>query len=228
MRVAALYDVEGNLPALEAVLAELESDPADAIVFGGDLFCGAQPAEVVDRARTLPTARFLLGNADRLDEPAVAYHVAQLRRDQRDFVATFAQQLVIGGVLYRHGSPRSVDEIVTALTPENVLRDMLKGIAEKTVVIGHSHMQFDRKVDDYRIVNAGSVGAAWETEPAAYWALLEDGEVKLRRTGYDVETAIRLLPAGDPNRAMREGWIRGPHDPSAIARRLETALGRIS
>ena len=226
MRVATLYDVEGNLHALEAVLAELESVRPDAIVFGGDLFCGAQPVEVIDRARSLPAARFLLGNADRLDEPAVAYMVALLREDQRDFVATFPEQLVIGDVLYRHGSPRSVDELVTVLTPDEVLREMLAGIKQLTIVIGHTHTQFDRRVDGYRIVNSGSVGAAWESEPGAYWALLEDGDVELRRTDYDIEAAIQALAPDDPNRERREQWIRGPHDPNAIAQEIETALGR--
>src|SRR5215208_7984399 len=152
------------MPALEAVLAEVESVRPDAVVFGGDLFCGAQPVEVIDRAGSLPTARFLLGNADRLDEPNVAYMLALLREDQRDFVATFREKLVIGDVLYRHGSPRSVDGLVTLLTPDDVLREMLAGIAQRTIVIGHTHTQFERRVDGYRIVNSGSVGAAWESE----------------------------------------------------------------
>ena len=226
MRVAALYDVEGNLPALEAVLTDLESSPVEAIVFGGDLFCGGEPVEVIDRSRSLFGAHFLLGNADRLDEPDVSYQVGLLRQDQRDFVATFAEKLVIGPVLYRHGSPRSVDEVVTMLTPDDVLREMLSGVEEKIIVIGHTHTQFDRRVDGYRIVNAGSVGAAWEVDTAAYWALVDGSQIQLRRTEYDVEAAIRALPAGDPNRAMREQWIRGPHEPQAIARRIETALGR--
>ena len=226
MRVASLYDVEGNIPALEAVLADLGSVRPDAVVFGGDLFCGAQPVEVIDRARSLPTARFLLGNADRLDEPNVAYMVELLREDQRDFVATFPEKLVIGDVLYRHGSPRSVDELVTVLTPDDVLREMLVGIEQRTIVIGHTHMQFDRRVDGYRIVNSGSVGAAWEAEPGAYWAVLEDGHVELRRTDYDIELAIRALAPDHPNRERREEWIRGPHDPNAIAQQIESALGR--
>src|SRR6476619_635905 len=82
--VAALYDVEGNLPALDAVLTELESVQPDVVLFGGDLFCGAQPVEVIDRARSLRNARFILGNVDRLDDPNVTYQVAQLRPDQRD------------------------------------------------------------------------------------------------------------------------------------------------
>jgi predicted phosphodiesterase len=223
VRVAALYDVEGNLPALEAVLAELEGIETDAIVFGGDLFCGGQPMEVVDLARSVRGAQFLLGNADRLDEPNVAYHVARLREDQRDFVAGFPEKLEIGGVLYRHGSPRSVDELVTMFTPDEGLREMLDGVEQKTVVIGHTHMQFDRVVDDCRIVNAGSVGAAWEAERGAYWVLVEDEDVKLRRTAYDVEAALRQLPGDHPNRDMRVQWIRGPHDPLAIARHIEAA-----
>jgi predicted phosphodiesterase len=226
VRVAALYDVEGNLPALEAVLAELSSVRPDAIVFGGDLFCGAQPVEVIDRARSLPNARFLLGNVDRLDDPNVAYQVALLRSDQRDFAAAFPTRLVIDDVLYSHGSPRSVDEAVTMLTPDSALREMVHGIAQRLVVIGHTHTQFDRRIDEHRIVNAGSVGAAWETEPGAYWALIDDRDVELRKTSYDIEAAIRALHSDDPNRDRREQWIRGPHDPCAIAQRLEEALGR--
>ena len=226
MRVAALYDVEGNLPALDAVLAELESIRPEVVVFGGDLYCGAQPVQVIDRARSLPRARFILGNVDRLDDPNVAYQAAKLRPDQRDFVAAFPAQLVLGDVLYSHGSPRSVDEAVTMLTPDDVVREMVGGIEQRVIVIGHTHTQFDRRIDGYRIVNAGSVGAAWESAPGAYWALIEDEDVELRRTSYDVDAAIRALPADDPNREMREAWIRGPHDPDAIARRIEATLGR--
>jgi len=226
VRVAALYDVEGNLPALDAVLAELERLQPDVVLFGGDLYCGAQPVEVIDRARSVGNARFILGNVDRLDDPNVAFQVAQLRPDQRDFVSAFPEQLVIDGVLYSHGSPRSVDEAITILTPDHLVRDMLDGIEQEVVVIGHTHTQFDRQIDAHRIVNAGSVGAAWETATGAYWALVDGDDVELRRTSYDVDAAIRALHVDDPSREMREGWIRGPHDPRAIAERIETALDR--
>jgi predicted phosphodiesterase len=226
VRVAALYDVEGNLTALDAVLAELESIQPDVVLFGGDLFCGAQPVEVIDRARDLGNSRFILGNADRLDDPNVAYQVAQLRPDQRDFVSAFPEQVVIDGVRYSHGSPRSVDEIVTMLTPDHAVREMFDGVEQRVVVIGHSHTQFDRRIGDYRIVNAGSVGAAWEALTGAYWALVDGDDVELRRTTYDIDAAVRALRPDDPSREMREEWIRGPHDPHAIAERLEAAFGR--
>jgi predicted phosphodiesterase len=215
--VAALYDVEGNVPALEAVLAELERDRPDVVLFGGDLFCGAQPAEVVELARSIPTARFLLGNADRLDEPNVAYMVERLSDERRAFVAAFPEQLVVDDVLYRHGSPRSVDELVTRLTPESFLREMVADIDQRTIVIGHTHTQFDRRVDGYRIVNAGSVGAAWERSAGAYWALINGADIELRRTQYDVDAADSALAHDHPRRELREQWIRGPHDPEAIA-----------
>jgi predicted phosphodiesterase len=218
--------VEGNLPALDAVLAELELVEPDAVVFGGDLFCGAQPVEVIDRARSLRQARFILGNVDRLDDPNVAFQVAQLRPDQRDFVSAFPERVVLDGVLYSHGSPRSVDEIVTMLTPDHLLREMLEGIEQRVVVLGHSHTQFDRRVGDHRVVNAGSVGAAWEREPGAYWALVDGLDVELRRTTYDVDAAVAALHADDPSRELREGWIRGPHDPRAIAEKIEASLAR--
>jgi predicted phosphodiesterase len=225
--VAALYDVEGNLPALEAVLSELEPIDPDLILFGGDLFCGAQPVEVIDRCRSLSNGAFILGNADRLDEPNVAYMVDRLRDDQRQFVASFPDHLVVDSVLYRHGSPRSVDELVTSLTPESTLREMVEGVEQTTIVIGHTHTQFDRSVDGYRIVNAGSVGAAWERVPGAYWALIRsECEVELRRTPYDADAAIAALSPDHPKRETREAWIRGPHDPVAIAEQIEGALGR--
>ena len=53
MRVAALYDVHGNLPALEAVLAEVEREQVDAIVLGGDCIHGPQPRETLSRLQAL-------------------------------------------------------------------------------------------------------------------------------------------------------------------------------
>src|SRR4051794_23784234 len=97
MRVAALYDVHGNLPALEAVLDELE---ADLVVIGGDIAPGPKVGEVLDALRSLdvPT-RWVMGNGDR----------EELGPDQlAGFELTVEVDVDgLGSVLFCHGSPRS-------------------------------------------------------------------------------------------------------------------------
>jgi predicted phosphodiesterase len=215
-RVAALYDVHGNLPALEAVLAELDAVAPDAaIVVGGDFANGPFPAETVDRLRALGgRALFIRGNGERelLEGRAdaeeawaarTAFVAGALSREQRAFLAALAETRTLdvdrlGRVLFCHGSPRSDAEIVTYLTHDERLRPMLDGVAEPVVVLGHTHSQFDRVLDGTRIVNAGSVGMPYEGEPGAYWALLGP-DVELRRTPYDLEAAAeRIRASGFP------------------------------
>ncbi|MGH3037646.1 MAG: metallophosphoesterase family protein, partial [Gaiellaceae bacterium] len=211
-RVAALYDVHGNLPALEAVLAEVERSGADLVVVGGDVAIGPMPRECLARLRALgDRALFVRGNGDReiasvpddedddLWAARTRWSAVQLDERELEFLAGLpaTQSLRVRGlgrVLFCHGSPRHDEEIVTALTTDERLAPMLRGVEERTVVCGHTHVQFDRVVDDTRVVNAGSVGMPYEMRPGAYWALL-DGEVELRRTGYDLETAAAAVRA---------------------------------
>src|SRR6478752_2143276 len=103
MRVAALYDVHAVMPALEAVLAEVEQGGFDVVLFGGDLFAGPQPRATIDRVRRVPNARFVLGNADREDDDHLApWLQAQLTDDDRALARTFEERIVLDGVLYRH------------------------------------------------------------------------------------------------------------------------------
>jgi predicted phosphodiesterase len=211
-RVAALYDVHGNLPALEAVLAEVERSGADLVVVGGDVAIGPMPRECVERLRALgDRALFVRGNGDREiasvpddgDDDVWAartrWSAGRLDDEELEFLAGLpeTQSLRVRGlgrVLFCHGSPRDDEEIVTALTAEERLAPMLRGVVEPTVVCGHTHVQFDRVVDETRVVNAGSVGMPYEVRPGAYWALL-DGEVELRRTGYDLDAAAAAVRA---------------------------------
>ncbi len=95
--------------------------------------------------------------------------------------------------MFCHGSPRSDEEMMLVTTPEARLREMVTGIRQNVVVCGHTHMQFDRRVDGTRVVNAGSVGMPYG-EPGAYWLLLGP-EVILRRTLYDLEHAAASIRA---------------------------------
>jgi predicted phosphodiesterase len=230
MRVAALYDVHANLHALEAVLADVERAGVDVVLFGGDLVMGPLPAATLARARTIDGARFVLGNADvrEPDYEASMWTFDQLDDDARAFVGTFEDGIVLDGVLYRHGSPRSVDEIVTYLTPDSVVREGFDSVAERVCLIGHTHSQFDRVVDGRRLVNAGSVSLAYEgSRGGAYWALVDGGEVELRRTAYDAEAAAAAVPDDYPGAEQWAGWLREPPSAEEASTFFEQQVGRL-
>jgi putative phosphoesterase len=212
MRIAALYDIHGNLPALEAVLDEVRRERVDEVVVGGDVFPGPMPRECLAAllALNVPT-HFIRGNGDR-------EVVAQFRREETPWfqqareewrvpVRWTAQQLSqregelvakwpltatleiagLGHALFCHGTPRDDNEIFTASTPEAALLPIMQATGADVVVCGHTHMQFDRVVGSVRVVNAGSVGMPFGA-PGADWLLLGPG-VELRHTNYDLEKA---------------------------------------
>jgi putative phosphoesterase len=188
VRVAALYDIHGNLPALDAVLAEVD---ADVIVVGGDTVLGPRPVETLERLRSLAgDVRFIRGNADReiYDEPGLAppelleYVRSRLSVEQVDFLRTLPLTVSIGRVLFCHATPRNDEEIFTKISPDERWAEALAGVDADVVVCGHTHVQFDRRIGDVRLVNAGSVGMPYEHEPGAYWALLDGADVELRHT----------------------------------------------
>jgi len=199
VRVAALYDVHGNLPALDAVLAELEDDGVDAIVIGGDVAAGPFPSETVERLRALDArVRWLRGNADRELAPGeegnappelIDWIRTRLSEEQISFLHGLPTQQTLdvdnlGRVLFVHATPRNDTEIFTAITPDDRVAPVLEDVDADLVVCGHTHVQFDRVVERVRIVNAGSVGMAYEDEPGAYWLLLGP-VVEHRRTPFE-------------------------------------------
>lgn len=196
MRVAALYDVHGNLPALEAVLVAVEAAGADLILFGGDVAAGPFPLETIELLRRIGGARFVRGNADRymvevFDGVSVPeggliddWAVDQLDREHRDFLASFEPTLRVAGALFCHATPHDDMSIFTRESPDARVRALLGNITDSLVVCGHTHMQFDRTIDGVRIVNAGSVGLPYGTADAC-WALVEDGDVEFRHSLYD-------------------------------------------
>ena len=226
MRVAALCDVHGNLPALEAVLAELASLDVDRIVCGGDVVAGPFPQDCLERLRGVE-AVFVRGNADRYSprapEGTWEWLSAQLDEDAHEFLRTLPLSVSLDGVLYCHGSPRDDDEILTKVSPDSRFRDALEGVAERTVVGGHTHVQFERVVDGIRFVNAGSVGMPYERKPGAFWALLQNGRVELRHTPYAVDAAAAAIRATTyPNAEQMVGWMLEPEDPDEVSAYFES------
>lgn len=241
MRVAALYDIHGNLPALEAVLAEVEAAAPDAIVVGGDVAPGPLVGETLERLQALGP-RFVMGNGDRevvgaFDGaeprgPGGRFTAGGLTRAQRDALAAFEPVVRLdvrglGPTLFCHGSPRSDSEIITSVSPEHRLAPMLAGVDEAVVVCGHTHRQFDRRELGRRLVNAGSVGMPYEGVAAAFWLLLGPA-VELRRTEYDVPAAVaRLRDSGFPDldEAMLRESLLTPADPDEVAAFFESQAG---
>ena len=243
--VAALYDIHGNLPALDAVLALLHADPPDAVVIGGDVAAGPMPQEVLTRLRELPwPVHWLRGNADRAvvmgfdgtippeldDHPLFqgdAWAGKLLRREDRDFLHSLPPLLTlsvedVGEVLFCHATPRSDEERVTTATPPERLELILAEAGAQLVIGGHTHRQFDRTVGGRRMVNAGSVGRPYEHEPGAYWLRLGPG-VRLMRTIYDTAAADAAFHAlGYPSAELMLARV----DPDAVAERYERSRGQ--
>ena len=204
MRVAALADVHGNAPALEAVLADVADEDVDVVVFCGDLTWGPLPNETlaVVHGMELPK-RFVRGNADRMvgtdhSERGI-WIAAQHDAAARAFVNGFEPAVVLdvdelGPTRFVHGSPRSDEECVTERTPPQRVTEFMAGIPERSVVTAHIHVAYDRLVGDMRLLSPGSVGRPYEGERGARWALLGPG-VELRRTDYDHERTAALYRA---------------------------------
>jgi putative phosphoesterase len=197
MSIATLYDVHGNLRALEAVLQEIPDDAT--IVVGGDVVAGGpKPAETLERLRSLgDRVHWLRGNVDRElmpGEPALAPPEmldatrAALTDEQIAFLHGLPPTVQIGRTLYCHATPQNDLDIFTERTPEERIAPLFADVDADVIVCGHTHMQFDRTIAGKRVINSGSVGAPYEDEPGAYWTL----DLEHRRTEYNDPPAARF------------------------------------
>ena len=210
MRTAALYDVHAMPWALEAVLAAVDDERIDRVVFGGDYLYGPRPRETVAMIRALD-AVVLRGNCEDLAEE---WERAELAPGDLEWLQSLPLAAIVDDVLYCHATPDDNTPITTAITPDDAVRAAFAG-TRGTVVIGHTHHQFDRRVDDLRVINAGSVGMAYESDVAAYWTILDDGEPIFRRTRFDVKRAVAETSAS--------AW---PHAQEFVTENLLVAVDR--
>lgn len=218
MRLAVLNDIHGNLPALEAVLADVRHAGAERIVVGGDVFPGPM-AHLVLRALTacgIPVD-FIYGNGEVaiLDERAgrtprlpesfrasVRWNAEQLDDDEVRAIAEWpmTRRLSVPSlrdVLFCHATPRNENEIFTKQTPEGRLLSVFAGVTAGVVVCGHTHMVMDRTIGPVRVVNPGSVGMPFG-RPGADWMMLGAG-IEFRHSDYDLEqAAARVRASGYP------------------------------
>jgi putative phosphoesterase len=239
MRVAALYDIHGNLPALEAVLADISTARADQIVVGGDLVPGPMPRDCLHRLRALDLpVQFIVGNGEvavlaELEgrdpgvpaqyREAMRWNAAQLHPSDEQSLKTWPRTLAIeingiGRVLFCHATPQSADQIFTRLTPEDKLLPIFAGCDADVVVCGHTHMQFDRRVGRLQVLNAGSIGMPFGA-PGAYWLLLGP-RLEFRRTDYDLTMAaarIRATQYPGADEFARQNILSPPSEEKMLA-----------
>jgi len=196
-----LYDIHGNLPALEQVLGEAEAEGVDRWLLGGDYGTPSPwPLETLDRLKQLSGATWIRGNGERwlreppLDRPEVmesyALFAGGLPAGTIDWLYGLPPQAELDGVLYVHGSPLS-DVESFAPKPEPDEQRLLAGVRDRLVVFGHSHQQFRRPgPDDTELLNPGSAGMPLDGDTRAAWAVrADDGEFAFRRTEYDAQAA---------------------------------------
>jgi predicted phosphodiesterase len=209
--LGVLYDIHGNLPALEPVLEEAQAAGVDRWLLGGDYGTPSPwPLETLDRLRQLENATWIRGNGERwlreppADRPEVMevydLFTGGLPGDAVDWLYGLPPQAELDGVLYVHGSPLSD---VESFAPESQEGEehMLAGVRDRLVVFGHSHQQFRRPgPNGTELLNPGSVGMPLDGDVRAAWAVRDDdGEFQFRRTEYDVQRAAdayRQMGAG--------------------------------
>lgn len=216
MPAAALYDIHGNLPALEAVLAEVRRASVDQVLIGGDVLPGPMPVECLDLLTRLEVStHFIIGNGDRevlarmrgietdwyktarpeWREP-IDWTAEQLRPEHQNLIASWPATLSLhvdglGDVLFCHATPRNDTDIFTRLTSDERLRPIFADVKEELVLCGHTHLPFDRTVGKTRVANAGSVGMPFG-RTGADWLLLGP-EIHLRHTDYDLPSAAERI-----------------------------------
>ena len=212
--VAVLSDIHGVLPALEAVLNEPDVMSSELIVITGDHAAGPQPVKVLDRLRELGDKALLVrGNADRElvalarnEQQAVEeaweidlWAARQLRPEDVELLAGLPHPITLdvdgfGKVVFCHGTPRDDNEVVLVDTRLERWEEIFAELPDdvRTVVCGHTHMPFTRLVDERLVVNSGSIGMPYG-RAGSPWVLLQGGQVHLRHTRFNIDSAVDLV-----------------------------------
>lgn len=224
-QITIFGDIHGNLPALEAVFADMEERGlTDNLYCLGDLVgYGVWPNEVVGaiRQRQIPT---IMGNYDQgvghnsddcgcayrtpeaqaLGERSIAWSNAHTSDDNKAYLRQLAEHIPLQlgelKVLLVHGSPRRINEYLYEDRPESSLERLLDQAGADVLVCGHTHLPYHRLLPSGRhVINAGSVGKPKDNNPnACYLHLAAEGHeltTTFIRVPYDVEKAAQAIEA---------------------------------
>jgi putative phosphoesterase len=196
-RVAIFSDVHGNLPALEAVLADIErGGVADVICLGDLVGYGPFPNEVAQlvRERDIPT---IMGNYDQgigfsLGDCGCVYKTDEQRaegaaslawtdqvtsEETRSYLRSLEDRLVLetpaGELLAVHGSPRRINEYLFVDRPESAMARMAHDNPFRAILFGHTHVPYVRDVEGAAFVNVGSAGRPKDGDWRACYAVVD-------------------------------------------------------
>jgi putative phosphoesterase len=223
VRIAALSDIHGNLPALQEVRKAVDAARPDYVAICGDLeragafvICGNTDLAVTDGDFTAAFPWFTEGAPD-------SYLVAtewtrdQLGDERVDYLRhlPWERRLRIDDtlVLFCHASPGSLTDGLPPELDQVVTIDRVGRTDASVIVCGHTHVPEVREIGWRTLVNDGSAGYVFDGDPTASWALIEidEGKVKaeIHRTGYDVMAAANAVSArGLPGDVYRAATIR--------------------
>lgn len=220
MKLGVISDIHANLPALEAVLEDMP--PVESVVCAGDVVgYNPWPAECVDRVREVADA-VVIGNHDRtverpheyranpMAEAGLEFARETLTPAQLEWVTSLPRKVTVANdqLLLVHDHPTVQDKYVYP-SEFSTLRRYLDDVAG--VVIGHTHVQHEARVDDRLVLNPGSVGQPRDGDPRAAYAVIDtDGfDVDLYRVAYDIDRVVdRIEDVGLPEKTgarLREG-----------------------
>jgi putative phosphoesterase len=221
MRIAIISDIHSNLPALEAVLADVARQQPDRLYCLGDLVgYGASPNEVTERIRAagIPT---IMGNYDdgvgfdreecgcayrdpvdqALGDQSLAWTKTHTTAENKAFLQSLLKELRVEAdgrrVLLVHGSPRKMNEYLFEDRPLSSFQRLAASSNADVIAFGHTHKPYEKSVDHVLFVNAGSVGKPKDLDWRACWAMLDAGAVTFHRVTYDVARAAAAIRATD-------------------------------
>ena len=227
MKYALISDVHGNLPALEAVLADIRAKRADTIINCGDGVYG--PLWPEETAQVLRDIESVTGNCDDqlFKNPGItatySYTAASLSEASWKWLKSLKMMYGDGQICAFHGRPRDtcqylleyIDNGCVRIRPENDILEDVQGISQKKIVFGHSHIERIMTIGDRTLINAGSVGlAAYDDGNPPYYmetynhfakyVLLDGEDISVRYVEYDY-----LSAADRAAKNNREDWKRG-------------------
>ena len=222
MKIAALYDIHGNLPALESVIEVIKKVEPDHIVIGGDVVAGPMPVECLNTLKALSEKypmSFIHGNAESEVLRALAGEAPNGFSERNDDIAqwvasklseehiewikswTLTKSIISNtgdDILFCHATPQNDVDIFTSNSPDEKVESFFEGISNTFVVCGHTHIQVDRQLANTRVLNAGSVGMSFSAQ-GAHWLIIDHEDLSFNHTKYNlVDAAARIRETDYP------------------------------